>query len=381
MKNEVKKIGTYKRITEELKNDKFFWGLIFFIFILHLLTYPSIHNISDEQLYLDVASRICKLNFSDFTGKETGRIHGPLYHTILCLTSPFHHFELGKAEIINFVFIILGIVGWYFSTPLVSVETRKRLILLLFANNLLWTYSFRVLIDISICMFLSLGLMNSYLFLEYKKKRNYYLTIIFISLASLTSEIAFMFIPILFVYLLLKKNKNILDWGLLILPFIPYGFYQLLIGFKDIWLYARMMEVTGMMNVSYIPYAHFPTIFYTIGVFGLGFISCVLAWKNMSKFDNMKNYFIFSLLIYLIWEIVFDFIASVNLPRYNMTLIPFLALMISENYEKDKKYRYLYYLTLIYSIMTGFIAAYYFHTSSLPIWRNQIIDITKIKIT
>jgi hypothetical protein len=190
-----------------------------------------------------------------------------------------------------------------------------------------------------------------------------------------------MFIPILFVYLLLKKNKNILDWGLLILPFIPYGFYQLLIGFKDIWLYARMMEVTGMMNVSYIPYAHFPTIFYTIGVFGLGFISCVLAWKNMSKFDNMKNYFIFSLLIYLIWEIVFDFIASVNLPRYNMTLIPFLALMISENYEKDKKYRYLYYLTLIYSIMTGFIAAYYFHTSSLPIWRNQIIDITKIKIT
>jgi len=379
MKNGIKMKNNkiYKNLIGILKKNKFFWSLIIFIFILHLLTYPSIHNIGDEQLYLDVASRICKLDFSDFTGRETARVHGPFYHSILCLTSPFHHFEIEKAEIVNFIFVIIGIVGWYFSTSFLSDETRKRLIILLFANSLIWIYSFRVLIDVSIGVFLSLGLINSYLFLEYRKKRNYYLTIIFISLASLTSEIAISFIPILFVFLLLKKDKNFIDWSMLILPFIPYGVYQLSIGFKDVWVFGRGLGIEGRL-VSFVPYSHLPIIVFTIGIFGPGIISCILMWKNINQEKKLKNFLIFSLLLYLLWEFFFDFVISYNLPRLHITLMPFLTLLLAEASTKSKSLRYVYYITLVYMLMTGFLAAYYFHVNELPIWKNQIIDITKM---
>lgn len=366
-------------LIENFKKNKIFWGLMIFIFILHLLTYPSVHYISDDKIYLDIAARICKLNFSDYTGRVGDRMHPPLYPTIVCLTSFFHHFDLAKAQLINFVYFIFGLIGWYFSTSFLSEDTRKRFILLLFANNLIWIYSFRVLLDISAFIFLSLGLMNAYLFLEYRKKKNYYLTIIFISIGSFTSELTAIFLPIMLVYLLLKKNRNVRDWSFLVLSYIPYLIYQLIVGFKDIWLFGRVIKATGMLNVAYIPYAHFPTILYMAGVLGPGIISCFLVWKNISKFKT-KNYITFFLVIYLIWETIFDFLASANLPRYNITLIPFLSLMISDSYDKDKKYRYLYYLALIYCIITGFLAAYYFHLSELPIWKNKIIDITKIKI-
>jgi FtsH-binding integral membrane protein len=111
-----------------------------------------------------------------------------------------------------------------------------------------------------------------------------------------------------------------------------------------------------------------------IGIFGPGIISCVLMWKNaiVGKNDLIKHFVLFSLVLYLTWEIIYDFMLYGNLPRYHTTLIPFLVLIITNASEKSKKLRYIYYLTLIFSLITGFIVAYYFHVYTQAIWKVPI---------
>jgi len=148
----------FNNIFISIKNEKLFWLSILSIFILHLLTFPSIHHIeSDETLYLSIGKDICNGNFTYFIG-ETGKpVHTPLFHTLLCLTSSIHNFDLEQAEIVNFSFFILMIIVWYFSLPESLKIDKKRFVLLLFANNLLWIYSMRVLTDLPMAFFFIFG--------------------------------------------------------------------------------------------------------------------------------------------------------------------------------------------------------------------------------
>lgn len=142
-------------------------------------------------------------------------------------------------------------------------------------------------------------------------------------------------------------------------------------------MFGRGLGIEGRL-VSFVPYSHLPVIVFTIGIFGPGIISCILMWKNINQEKKLKNFLIFSLLLYLLWEFFFDFVISYNLPRLHITLMPFLTLLLAEASTKSKSLRYVYYITLVYMLMTGFLAAYYFHVNELPIWKNQIIDITKM---
>jgi hypothetical protein len=171
------------------------------------------------------------------------------------------------------------------------------------------------------------------------------------------------------IYLLLKENKTIKKWSLLILPLLPYVLYLFFTGFQDIQLYRLFLKVTNPTNYSWIPYAKFPTSFFIIGAFGPGFISCILMWKNLRKEKRFKSFLIFSLILYLCWEILYDFVIAANTPKYHTTLVPFLTLIISKASMKNEISKYIYYLTLVYTLSTGFVIAYYFHISELAIWK------------
>jgi len=371
-----------KKLINELKKNRLFYGLILLIFILHLITFPSIHHMGDEQLWLDIGKQVCEGNFTAFFS-DVGDFsaHTPFYHLLLCASSPIHNFNLERAEIVAFIFLIFTIIGWYFSFPEKLKIDKKKFTLLLFSNSLLWIYSLRVLMDVPLAFFLSLGMFQLFLFFEYEKKKNYYISFILLSLALLIKESAIAFFPIFFIYLFFVKKLNVKNFILLLLPFVPYMFfilYQYLSNYQVLWVFKVVFKVAGV-DFSFIPYANLPTAFYMIGTFGLGFLSCILMWKKIGKEKVLNNFLMFSLILYLVWEIVYDFVLWANLPRYHTTLIPFLTLLISEGSKKSKKMRYLYYLTLIFTLFSGFFISYYFHTSSIEIWKKYsfLIDLIR----
>jgi hypothetical protein len=369
-----------------LKNRNF-WILLAAIFILHILTYPSIHHIIDEETYLDIAKNICNGNFTDFFGFIPNRDwshNTPLYNIILCISSPIHNYNVEKAEIITYIFFILLTVGWYYSIPKDWKVDKNKFVLLLFANSLLWVYSFRVLLDVPLAFFLSLGIFNLYLFFEYNQKKNYYIGCVLTSLALFAKENALLFFPIFFIYFLFKGEKNIKKWFLLVVPLIPFvifSFAQYISGFPILREFIDVaFKFTNYTYYSYkfylIPYAKLPTIAFIIGIFGPGLISCLYILKNIpKKKHNIRTFLTFFLIFYLIWEVVFDFLIFVNSPRYHTTLIPFITLIISMASEDKKNLKYVFYLTLFYVLITGFLAAYYFHVQTIEIWKVPLMKI------
>lgn len=351
-----------------INKNKIFLVVLFFIFVLHVLTYPSIHNISDEQLYLDISKKVCKLDFSDFSGKAENAVHPILYYGILCLTSPLHNFDLQTAQLVTFGFLIALVIGWYLITEDFSQTVRKRFVLLLFANSLLWVYSFRVLIDVPLAFFLSLGAMSLYLFFESGRKKNYYIGAILLSFALLTKESAVLIFPIFLVYLLIRRKLNIKNFILLGIPVIPYAIFRFFTGAQGSQSFFRSIRFLSSYDYSFVPYSYFPTILFMLGIFGLGIVAVVWMWKNYRKME-IKNFLLFTLILYIIWEIFYDAISVVNWPRYHTALIPFLSLIIAEASTKNKNMKYIYLITLIYSILTGFAAAYYFHVNIMEIWK------------
>jgi hypothetical protein len=355
------------------------------IFILHVLTYPSIHHIIDETDYLEAAKRICSFDFSSYFGKTTDVYahNTPLYPLVLCITSPIHNFNLEKAEIITYMFFLALVVAWYYSIPEKWDVDKKKFTLLLFANSLLLVYSFRVLLDVPLGFLLSLGIFNLYLFFEYNQRKNYYLGFIFTSLALFTKESAILFLPIFFIYLLFKKEKNLRKWCLLLAPFIPFAIFtafQYLSGFP---IFAEYIDVAFKATTTYtkyylIPYSKLPAIIFMIGIFGPGIISCFFMIKNINeKKADVKKFLVFFLIFYIFWELVFDFLMFANSPRYHTTLIPFITLIISMAADDKKSLKYIFYLTLIYTLITGFLAAYYFHVQTLEIWKVSLKEFFK----
>ncbi len=371
-----------------VKNKKL-WSLLIIIFLLQVLTYPSIHHIIDEEIYLDTAKKICNGNFSDFFGFIPGRDYThntPLYQTILCVTSFAHKFNIERAEIVTYLFFISLIIGWYYSIPKKWKVDRHKFVLLLFANSLLWIYSFRVLLDVPLAFFLSLGIFNLYLFFEHNQKKNYYLGFLFTSLALFTKESAILFLPIFLIYFLFKKEKNVRKWFLLLLPLIPFivfSSFQYLSGFPVFRQFTDVALKSTTTHTYYylIPYSKLPTGIFMVGVFGPGVVSIILMLKNLhKKSSDVKNFLTFFLIFYIFWEVVFDFLMFANLPRYHTSLIPFITLIISMAADEKKNFKRIYYLTLIYMIITGFLTAYYFHIETVEIWRVSLIEFFNVII-
>jgi len=349
-----------------------------------MVTYPSIHTIGDEELYLNISKEICEHDFSYFFGERNETAHQPFYYVVLCVTSPIHNFTLGNAEVITYIFFIFLVLGWYLSVPYSWKISKKAFVLLLFSNSLLWVYSIRVLLDLPLAFFLSLGIFHLYLFFESGRKKNYYAGLILLALAMLTKESALSFLPIFVVYFLIKKDFNFKKWVSLIIPCIPWillSVYQYFSGFPIFWVFTMVFKsTTPIVWTQNVPYAHLPTILFMTGIFGPGIVSCILMWKNAlkKKDGTIRNFLLFSLVLYLLWEISYDFLLYGNMPRYHTALMPFLTLIITAASNKSKKLRYVYYLTLIYSLTTGFIAAYYFHTYTQAIWKVSIKELMRL---
>jgi len=364
----------------QIIRSSFFW-LMFSMFILHLLAYPAIHHIIDETTYLKASEKVCKLDFSDFFGKknleevEFYTHNTPMYAIIFCLTSPVHNFNVERAGVVIFGFLIALVVGWYYSIPKDWKIDRKKIALLIFSNSLLWVYGWRALKDVPLAFFLSLGIFYLYLYFERKKTKNYYIAFALLSIALLFKESSILYIPVFFVYLLINRIYDLKKWALLILPFIPYliyTFFQYASGFPVVFLFTSSAKfTTPFVYQENIPYTRLPTFVFMIGIFGPGFISVILRWKDFFfKRSQFNSFLKFSLVFYIVWELVFDIIIFGNMPRYHTIIIPFLSVIIAESAERGKKLKILYYLTIVYSIITGFAIAYYFHVKSLEIWKT-----------
>lgn len=172
------------------------------------------------------------------------------------------------------------------------------------------------------------------------------------------------------------------------LPFIPFAiftFIQYLSGFPvlrefvDIAFKPTTKEYEfskERLDYSTIPYARFPTILFITGILGPGIISLIWMWVDIRKRKlAIKSFLVFTLILYILWELIYDFAIFANMPRYHTTLIPFLSLIISEAYKESKLLKYIYILTLVFTLATGFLAAYYFHVQTLEIWKISLNNI------
>ena len=347
-----------------------FAAAVLLLFVLHLLTFPSVHLIVDDYLYIDQAKEICAGNFTQWTESEA-RGHGPLYPAVLCATSSFHGFDVYNAQLVSFVFLLLSIGVWAYLLKGFENIDIKKFSLLFFANSLWWVYSFRTLMDSTIGFFLSVGLLAGFLYFEKKKNLYFMLSAVCTALALFVKEGAVIFAPVLLVYLLYKKSRDIKDYLLVALPFVPFFLYQCLTGFHDVNAFLVGAKATTTQSFEYIPYGNLPTLAFLAGILGLGLLSCIVMWKSMKEEKRalFKDFLLFSLVLVVLNELLYDFVTAVNLPWYHMMLIPFLALIISESSKRSKWLRYLFYMTLAWSIITGFSAAYYFHTNDIAIWK------------
>jgi len=367
-------------LLKELKSNRCFYGLLIFILVLQALTYPSIHHItSDEGRYMDESKHICNGDFSDFFGYQNRSRHTPLYNIIICATSPIHGFNLERAEITTYAFFILTAIGWYFTIPNHWKVDKKKFVIFILSNSLLWIYSFRILLDIPLVFFLSLGMFNLYLFFKEKSKKNCYLGILLTSLACLTKgTYAIIYFPIFFIYLLLKKEKDIKNYIILFIPLIPFVVYTLAQYSTGFPIFMEpLQDIKFMTDITYstIPYAHLPTIVFIIGIFSpLIILLAILIkkeWNNLG--DDIKEFILFFLIFYLISEFSFDFMAFANTPRYHSTLMPFFVLIISAMPMEKRSFRYIYYLILLWGLVTGFFIAYYFHIETEAIWKMPMM--------
>ena len=356
------------------------------ILVMYIATYPTIYHISDEAWWLDVGRQICQGNYSyydasllyDKTHDATlQRIHGPIYYLSLCLTSPLHNFNITLTEVTTFFYLLLMVAGWwYFARDLVGQDAvRRRFILLLLATNLLWIYTFRVLLDVPLAALLSLGLLCAFLFVEKRNKKYFYFGLLFLAAAMLTKVNAIIFFPVLFLYLFVRKKlKDVKNWLLLVLPLLPflvYSAYRYSMGFDAFYMLRRGLGESGI-TLSFVPYAHLPIILYMVGVYGLGIVSCVWLWKNMraKKFAGVKNFLVFSLVLYLMWEVMYDFVVAASVPRFHLTLIPFFAMMIAVSSVESKTLKWLFYLALLFTLVSGVVVMYSLHTQTTIFWRN-----------
>jgi len=254
------------------------------------------------------------------------------------------------------------------------------------SNSLLWIYSFRILLDIPLVFFLSLGMFNLYLFFKEKSKKNCYLGILLTSLACLTKgTYAIIYFPIFFIYLLLKKERCLKKYIILFIPLVPFGIYtlaQYATGFPILMEPLQDIKFTSSLTYSTIPYAHLPTIVFIIGIFSPLIILLAFLikkeWSDLGK--DIKSFILFFLLFYLLWEFFFDFVVFANIPRYHSILMPFFVLIISAMPMKKRSFRYIYYLILLWSLVTGFFMAYYFHIETEAIWKMPMMKYLNVII-
>jgi len=125
------------------------------------------------------------------------------------------------------------------------------------------------------------------------------------------------------------------------------------------------------ITLSFVPYANLPVIVYLFGVYGIGIFSCIWLWKNIKKsgFDNIRKILIFIFVLYISWELLYDFVVVANVPRFHITLVPFFALMIARSSVESKTLKWIYYITLIYTLVTGVLITYSLHTETIVFWR------------
>jgi len=385
----------------KLKRSEVFLLAMSVLFLLHVATFPSTyHIITDETLYLNLSKSICSGDFSDYTAAKDRPMHGPLMPVLLCATSPIHKFNLDNSGIVSFMLMLLMVAGWYYSIPKKMKIDKQKFALLLFGNNLLWIYSTRTLFDAPLATFLSLGILNLFLFFKYRKKSNYYLGALSIALASFIRADAFISVPILGIYVLYKNIRkfrevfdinvirNVVKDGLLLmLPLLPYllfiiaqqaagqeGLATLLVYFINVFKSTRPSDRPTFTS---IPYANLPIFVYIAGIFGFGVFALIPILRNRKKINkDLKDFLMLSLILYAVWEFAYLFLIFASVPRYHITLIPFFSLAISEGFRLDKKSKYmgyLYYATLLYVVGSGFIMSYYFHVATeTAIWKNTL---------
>ena len=359
--------------TKKLDKNNIYLIVLSILIILHFVTHPTIHNLTDEFKYLNISKQLCQSDYSYFESEKS--YHTPLLYMTLCLTSGLHNFTIPGGQLVTLSFFFLLIIGWYISLP--KEFDRKKFSLLLISNSLLWVYYTRILMDVPVAFFLSLGMLHLFLFFENRKKKNYYIAVILLFLGIMTKEITLIYGIIFFLYLILKRDFDIKDYILLGIPVIPYILYLILTGPEElIWLFSVVLRTAGR-NYSYIPYARVPTFAFIAGIFGPGVLSMfhmVKHYKNNSKLRNMIEFII---IMFVVWEIFFDIAMPLNLPRYHAPIIPFLTLLVSEASKGDKKFNSIYQATLVYTASTGFLASYYFHLNDGAIWKNGLIELVK----
>jgi len=350
----------------KLENKHYVWLLVG-IFILRAITYPSIHNNTDELKYLEFAKQMCNGDYSYFDQEKS--YHMPLYMVILCLTSPLHGYVPDVAELVTYSMGILMVIGWIIFIP--EEFDKKRFIILMVANALVWVYSYQVMIDVPVAVFMSLGMLNFYLFTYNDSDKNFFWCFVFITLAILTKETALLFVPIGAAFLILYQNWDGRAWLLIAMPLLVYLIYLVATGpDESIWLLKEMLKVEenpGKLKLN-LPYARYPTIVTVFAVFGVGVIAIIKTYfLDYKGNEELAKFCIFTLVLYAVWATFYLFRIPYNLPRYHITLMPFFTLMISEYTRKHDKW--IYWATLVFTLAVGFAIAYYFHMEAGSIWR------------
>ena len=195
-------------------------------------------------------------------------------------------------------------------------------------------------------------LLSFYLFVETKKIKFLYISVIFITISFLTKGIAgLMFLPALLIYAIIKKqsldiikNKHFY-FGILIFILFGLSYYFIREYYNNGYINAVMNNEMGGRFLK-INEEHNETVFFYFNDIINNrfnhwylFIPIGIIFTFFTKNNNLKQFGIYSLIVFLSYILIIS-ISKTKLAWYDLPLRPFISFFVSLSIFEIAKYLY-----------------------------------------
>ena len=341
-----------KNLLNKKLDNKQYLILIFFIFLLHLITinwYPTNFEGAFSKLAYFFSSNDKLFLIDSFYNVQANTVIFSLLGSLLSDFTVFINPEFALRIISAFSYFFL-IYAFRNLLIFLKKEDRLFLIIIFFTNPLIWYYGHRIYVDL---FAFSIGVYSfSILLGKILNKKNILLSALLMCMAILLKPFNLIFIPISFIYLVFKFKFqmklslifNVIFPVLIFLIFISINKYYLnffiipqkFISSGNIFTNLENVNIKYILNI-------FSNFIYYIGY--LGFITFPLLFKFEKKIFNI-NLFIKTIILFIVSFLLsktLSYYGEINLgPLQKFFNIDFYKFLICLNFT--------YILYLIFSL-------------------------------
>ena len=369
-----------KNLLNKKLNNKQYLILIFFIFLLHLITinwFPTNFEGAYSKLAYFFSSNNKLFLIDSFYNVQANTIIFSLLASLISSSVEIIRPEIALRLISasSYFFLIFA-----FKNLLIFLKREDKLFLIIIfiTNPLIWYYGHRIYVDL---FAFSVGIYSFSILLKTTlDKGNLLLSSLLIAFAILLKPYNLIFLPISFLYLIYKFKLNL---KILFYIFIPVSIFLIFINlnnyFFGFFIVPQKHVATGdifitleKVNIEYISYI-FSNFIYYVGYLGL--ITFPLLFRFEKKTFN-KNLFVKIIIFFSISFLLSNLLSSYgeinlgplqkffNIDFYkfiiclNFTYILYLILSLKKIIKNDfdlKKVYFLIFIVFLYLFILSFL--------------------------